>query len=307
MAKFLGIDGGGTKTTCAVGDESGILATARSSGSNLVRLGEAATRAALHDAIRQACSMAGVDPSNVAGVCVGAAGAARPEVHQRIAQIIAEVLPCRVQVVGDMEIALQAAFGSGPGVIAIAGTGSIAYGRDSRGATARAGGWGFAVSDEGSGQWIGRCGLSRALRANDEDEHEAPLLARILAAWQLPGLDDLIPAANASPPPDFSKLFPVVLGAADAGDPLARSVLSQAGEELAQLASIVLRRIFDGPEPNVPLAMAGGVFRQSALVRQVFYNRIRTDFPHVSVNPTVIEPVRGALELARTAGEAPAE
>lgn len=252
--------------------------------------------------------MAGVDPSTVAGVCVGAAGAARPEVHQRIAQIIGEVLSCRIQVVGDMEIALQAAFGSGPGVITIAGTGSIAYGRDSRGATARAGGWGFAVSDEGSGQWIGRCGLSRALRAKDEDEREAaPLLARILTAWQLPAFDDLIPAANASPPPDFSKLFPVVLSAADAGDPLARSVLSQAGEELAQLASIVLRRIFDSPEPNVPLAMAGGVFRQSALVRQIFYNRIRTNFPHVSVNPTVIEPLRGALELARTAGEAPAE
>ena len=244
--------------------------------------------------------MASVEPSEVAGACVGAAGAARPEVHQRLVQIISEVLSCRVVVVGDMEVALQAAFGPGPGVITVAGTGSIAYGRDARGSTARAGGWGFAVSDEGSGQWIGRIGLSRALRAKDEHEDPA-LLDRILAAWHLASLDELIPAANASPPPDFSRLFPVVLSAADAGDPLARRVLSQAGEELAQLAAIVLRRIFDGPEPNVPLAMAGGVFRQSALVRQVFYNRVRMDFPHVSVNPTVVEPVRGALELARAA------
>lgn len=306
MAKFLGIDGGGTKTTCAIGDESGILATSRSGGSNLVRLGEAATRAGLHDAIRQACSMAGIEPSAVTGACVGAAGAAHPEIQQRMAQIVSEVLSCRIVVVGDMEIALQAAFGSGPGVITIAGTGSIAYGRDSQGATARAGGWGFAVSDEGSGQWIGRHGLSRALRAKDERENP-PLLARILSAWHLLSIDDLVPAANASPPPDFSKLFPVVLAAADAGDPLARSVLSQAGEELAQLAGIVLRRIFNGPEPNVPLAMAGGVFRQSALVRQVFYNRVRMNFPQVSVNPTVIEPVRGALDLARAAQDAQSE
>ena len=306
MAKFLGIDGGGTKTTCAIGDESGILATARSSGSNLVRLGEAATRAGLHDAIRQACSMAGIEPSAVTGACVGAAGAAHPEIQQRMIRIVSEVLSCRIVVVGDMEIALQAAFGPGSGVITIAGTGSIAYGRDSHGATARAGGWGFAVSDEGSGQWIGRCSLSRALRAKDEHE-DAPLLTRILAAWRLAAIDDLIPAANASPPPDFSNLFPVVQAAADAGDQLARSVLSQAGEELAQLASIVLRHVLDGPEPNVPLAMAGGVFRQSALVRQVFYNRVRTNFPQVAVNPTVVEPVRGALDLARAAQDAQPE
>lgn len=221
--------------------------------------------------------------------------------------MLAELLPGKVCVVGDMEIALQAAFGAGPGVITIAGTGSISFGRDAEGRTLRIGGWGFAISDEGSGQWIGRSAVSRSLRARDDGE-STMLLDRILSAWNLNAFEDLIPLANASPPPDFSALFPTVLTVADAGDPLARRVLSDAGEELARLATTVIRRLFPRPEPTVPLAMTGGVFRQSALVRQVFYNRVCTDFPHAAVNPTVIEPVRGALALARLAvGQPPAQ
>jgi glucosamine kinase len=232
--------------------------------------------------------------------CVGLAGAGRPEIDRNVLRILGEVLQCRTQVVGDMEIAFHAAFGPGPGVITIAGTGSIAYGRDVQGCTTRAGGWGSAVSDEGSGQWIGRSALTTVLRARDEGE-DPTLLGQILAAWDLPSLDELIPAANAQPAPDFAALFPAVLAAAESGDPLSRAVLSRAGAELAQLAAVVIRRLFPGPQHSVPVAMAGGVFRQSALVRQVFYNRVRADFPQVSLNPTVIEPVRGALDLARIA------
>ena len=306
MALYLGIDGGGTKTTCAIGDDNSILATAQSGGSNPIRLGDAAARTSLHDAIRQVCARAGVDPAAITSVCMGASGGGHSDKSRRLEQIIGELLPGKVCVVGDMEIALRAAFGAGPGVITIAGTGSIAFGRDAEGHTLRIGGWGFAISDDGSGQWIGRTAVSRALRARDDGE--APvLLARILSAWKLDAFDDLIPVANASPPPDFSALFPTVLAVADAGDLLARAVLSDAGEELARLATTVIRRLFPGAKPTVPLAMTGGVFRQSALVRQVFYNRVRADFPHAAVNPTVIEPVRGALELARlVAGQPPA-
>jgi len=300
VALFLGIDGGGTKTTCAIGDDNNILATAESGGSNPIRSGDATARTSLHDAIRQVCAGAGVDPAAISSACMGASGGAHSEKSRRLEQILAELLPGKVCVLGDMEIALQAAFGAGPGVITIAGTGSISFGRDAGGRTLRIGGWGFAISDEGSGQWIGRTAVSRALRARDDGEAPA-LLPRILNAWKLDAFDGLIPVANSSPPPDFSALFPTVLAAADAGDPLARSVLSDAGVELARLATTVIRLLSPGPEPGVPLAMTGGVFRQSALVRQVFYNRVRSDYPQAAVNPTVIEPVRGALELARLA------
>jgi len=297
VAIFLGIDGGGTKTTCVVGDETLVLATATAGGSNVIRLGEEQARRALHESIQQACRMANITLEQVHRVCVGMAGAARPQIGEIARRILAEILSGEILVVGDMVIALDAAFGKGPGIVAIAGTGSIAYGRNSQGGTARAGGWGFAVSDEGSGHWIGRSAVSAILRAHDEGMGSG-LFKVVSKAWNLSTLGDLVRAANATPPPDFANLCSEIMAAADSGDISARTVLTQAGAELAALAKIVIARIFEN-ELNVRVAMAGGVFRNSALVRQVFYNSLRSEFPHAAVVPTVIEPVKGALEIAR--------
>jgi N-acetylglucosamine kinase-like BadF-type ATPase len=227
------------------------------------------------------------------------AGAARPVISSVVKEMIAEIYKGEVVVVGDMVIAMEAAFGNKPGVVVIAGTGSIAYGRNKDGHTARAGGWGFAISDEGSGHWIGRTAVSAVMRAQDEDEASPTGLAvNILHAWHLQTLDELVRAANAAPSPEFSNLFPHILAAADGGDPIARTVLTQAGAELAGLAKIVIGRLFE-ESPNVPVAMSGGVFGNSALVRNVFYNSLRSEYPQATVGGTVIEPVVGALELAR--------
>src|ERR1700739_1327208 len=153
MSFYLGIDGGGTKTRCAIGDDTSVLATSVSGGSNVVRLGEARAREALHAAVLQACAEVKISPEKIRAICIGAAGAARPAMAASVRRILAEITPAGVEVIGDMEVALEAAFGSGPGVITIAGTGSIVYGRDATGRTVRAGGWGFAISDEGSGHW----------------------------------------------------------------------------------------------------------------------------------------------------------
>jgi len=303
VAIFLGIDGGGSKTSCVVGDENSVLGSGTAAGSNVIRVGEAQAREALATAIRQACTVANVNPAQIDRACLGLAGAARPEISALVRRLVSELVPGEIEVVGDTVIALEAAFGSGAGVIAIAGTGSIAYGRGPDGQTARAGGWGFAISDEGSGHWIGRAAVAAVLRAHDEAESEAanpPLLTKIMKSWQVETRERMALAANASPPPDFSALLPAVLSAADAGDTLARTVLTQAGTELAAVAKIVIRRLFPDAD-SVPVAMSGGVFRSSALVRQVFYNSLRSEYPNASVIATVIEPVRGALELARKA------
>jgi glucosamine kinase len=300
VAIYLGIDGGGTKTTCAVGDEGSVLGTATSGGSNVTRVGEARAREALHAAVREACRLAKVDPAQVESACVGLSGAGRTEVRDAVVRMMAEVIGGRVRVVSDLETTLEAAFGGGPGVITIAGTGSIAYGRDARGYTARSGGWGWAISDEGSGQWVGRRAVSVVLGAKDAGENP-PLLETILNVWELTTLDELVRSANASPPADFSSLFPLVLVAGEAGDGLAHGVLNEAGIELAALAKNVIRRLFAGVG-SVPVAMSGGVFRQSEVVREVFYNEVIADFPHASVHPAVVEAVQGALALARKAG-----
>jgi N-acetylglucosamine kinase-like BadF-type ATPase len=119
-----------------------------------------------------------------------------------------------------------------------------------------------------------------------------------MKSWRLLTRESLVLAANGTPSPDFAALFPVVLASADSGDRIARDVLAQAGSHLAELAGIVIRRLFPD-SGTVPVAMSGGVFGSSALVRQAFYNDLRSERPDAALNPGVIDPVRGALELAR--------
>jgi len=297
---YLGIDAGGTKTRCALGDEITVLATSASAGSNLVRSGAAPSREALHASVREVCAAANISPHQITRICIGAAGGARPQIAVKIRGILAELTTAEVEVAGDMVIALESAFGSGPGVIAIAGTGSIVYGRDAAGHTARAGGWGFAVSDEGSGHWIGRRAVSAILHAHDESK-ETTLTTLVLQAFNVQTLDELIPTVNGLPPPEFPRLFPVVLRAAEAGDSLARSLLAEAGAELARLTAIVIRRLI--APAHGPVAMTGSVFRQSAEVRQVFYNILQRDFPGLEIRPDLVNPVEGALARARKAGQ----
>ena len=317
MAYYLGIDGGGTKTRCVLADETMVLATAMSGGSNIVRLGETQAREALHTAVRQVCATANLSPAQISAVCIGAAGADRPEIVAKIRAILVELisetapetaLP-KIEVVGDMTIALEAAFGAGPGVIAIAGTGSIAYGRDANGHTARAGGWGFAVSDEGSGHWIGRRAISAILSAHDQGL-ETTLSAMVLHAWKLNTLDELVQQANSTPPPDFPRLFPIVLRAADKDDSVARSLLTDAGAKLGSLAAIVVHRLAHNtpaamltgsmlPVATLPVAMTGSVFRQSPDVRRVFCNTLQTSLPGIDVRQDIVDPIEGALARAR--------
>ena len=309
---YLGIDGGGTKTTCAVGDESRLLATATAGPSNIVRVGEAQARESLQQSVRQACAAAGITPAQVSRTCVGGSGAARPELAEIVRRSLAEILPTPIDVFGDMQIALEAAFDTGPGVIVNAGTGSFAYGRDQQGAAVRAGGWGFAIGDEGSAHWIGRAAVNAVLRAADpriadlrdgtpksDSLPGSSLSAALLKVWGVTSFADLARAANSIPPPDFAALFPAVSASAD---DLAKQVLSSAGWDLASVSIVVIRRLFGKDHTGcVPVAITGGVFRHAPLVRQVFYNELRTLEPRAEVNPQVVEPVEGALRMARRA------
>ena len=274
-------------------------------GSNIVRLGEQQAREALHTAIRQACITAKISPSQIRAVCIGAAGAGRPETAAKIRGILEELIPGipreKIEVAGDAVIALEAAFGAGSGVIAIAGTGSIVYGRDATGNVARAGGWGFAISDEGSGHWIGRRAIALAMTARDEGL-ETALTDGILQAWKFNTIDELVQRANATPPPDFPPLFRAVLHAAEEGDAIAGELLVDAGTRLAALAAIVVRRLAPAAPLTIaalPIAMTGSVFRQSHQVRQIFYDTLQKNFPGIDVRPDLVDPVEGALDRAK--------
>ncbi|MBV8052284.1 MAG: hypothetical protein JOZ80_13920 [Acidobacteriaceae bacterium] len=302
MSFFLGIDGGGSTTRCVVGDDNSVLGRGEAGPSNLVRVGERNAEDAITAAIKQACSEAKIELSKIQCSCIGVAGGARSETADQVRRILLNVVQGDIEIVGDMVIALEAAFGSEPGVIVIAGTGSIAYGRNRAGETARAGGWGFAISDEGSAHWIGRAVVSQAMRANDEGQ-KVEVITEILKAWRIDSFEQMVMAANASPTADFARLLPIAVAAADHNDVVARDVLTRAGRELARLARTVISRLFANKE-DVRVALAGGVFGNAALVRQVFYNQLRLSHPKILANQTIVEPVLGALEIARKGANA---
>lgn len=298
MSFFLGIDGGASKTSCIIGDEYNILGRGVAGSSNLIRVSEDFAAQSLKSAISEACSQANISPLHISRSCVGAAGSDREEVRSKIHRIVGSYVAGPVQVVGDMVLTLEAAFEDGVGVAVIAGTGSIAYGRNSKNQTARAGGWGHAVSDEGSGYWIGRKAVSEALRARDKGrDSSSTLLSELMQALGVGSHEQLIVKVNGSPPPDFAALVPVVIRHSGS-DEISRRILKQAGEELSELAIIVTRAVFQD-SGNVPVAMSGGVFANSEIVREVFYNSLLSKRQEISCDHSVVEPVMGALKLAR--------
>src|SRR5438105_15454389 len=137
----LGIDAGGTKTVCLLADEHGtILSAARGSGANLHIAGELAVEKVLHEVMEQAIGDRPVVP---AAICLGIAGVDREDEAQTVRAIMRRIgYKSRTLVVNDALIALVAAAGDAPGVVIIAGTGAIVYGRNGNGEAARAGGWG---------------------------------------------------------------------------------------------------------------------------------------------------------------------
>jgi len=300
MPFVLGIDGGGSKSTVAVSDGASVLATKTAGGCNLNSVSFECAHAALAEAVGGALSSAGISASSVLGVCAGVAGAASPEVAGRIAAILAELLPSSsIQVVGDTVIALEALFPGRPGLVCISGTGSIAFGRNERGEMARAGGWGRLVSDEGSGNWIGQRAISQCLRALDMGR-SSYLTTGIMQHWRIATREQLLQRCHRDQIPSFAELFPVVLEAAELGDQIAHEILNSAGMELARIAQVVMRRLWVG-RTGLELAITGGVFENSARIRQVFSNVVRAERPEVHICSGERQPYEGAVFLAQRA------
>ena len=299
MALFLGIDGGGSKTRCVVGDDHRVLGTALTSSCKIQRVGEDEARRALHTVVKEACDAAGVSHNCIERVCIGIAGITDSSAADWVQRTLGQVISAPVEVVGDGMIALEAAFGDAPGCIVVAGTGSIAVGRNEEGKLVRAGGWGPSVSDEGSGHWIGRAAVSATLRAYDSGKNTA-LLPAIMDAWHVSDRQEFTRMASSSPPPDFVQLFPKVLQVAEMGDATATEIIMRAGFELAELAMVVIRQLWPDSQ-RVRVAVSGGVLQNSRMIRQVFASTLRCARPEAALTFGNIEAVMGALMLARKA------
>ena len=296
MAFFLGIDGGGSKTECMVGDETAVLGWATSGSSKSVRVGEEAAAAALREGVERACAAAGVAASQIERTCIGVSGASQADYVAFIRRLLGEIVGGEIEVIGDTEVAHHAAFDGGAGVVVISGTGSIAWGRNPQGETARAGGLAPATGDPGSGEWIGRTAIELALLASEHGQ-DTTLLNDLLKAWKLDHAQALARVLRGSPAPDFAALFPII---AVSGDFIARRVLARAGRELSRLAADVLAVLWTSPAA-VEVAMYGGVLENSSEVRDAFGADLFDRYPEARVAPGKRRPAEGALLMARQA------
>src|SRR3954470_19415590 len=180
----LGIDAGGTKTVCVLADANGgVVADARGPGANLHAAGELAVEKVLHEVMEAAI---GDRPIVPAAICLGIAGVDRDDEAQVVRAMMRRIgYKSRVLVVNDALIALVAGARDDPAIVLIAGTGSIAYGRNGSGEAARAGGWGHMIGDEGSGYWIGREALAAVMRGADGRGPITDLTGEILSRFEI--------------------------------------------------------------------------------------------------------------------------
>ena len=300
MAYFLGIDAGGTKTDYVLADETRELARVRSGTIKRMRTDSETATANLDSALAELTAISGVPLHSIARTCIGTAGETVPLVTDFLRQSITARISGELILMGDVEIALDAAFRGGPGVLVLAGTGSNVAGRTKNGTLTTAGGWGPALADQGSGHRIGHQALRAAFLAKDEDQPTA-LLDAILEFWNLPSIDLLIEFANSRPSPDFSSLTQLVLKLANSGDAVASAVLKSEGEDLALLVRLVVRRLqaADGYGELPSVAFAGSIMQKVKPVREALIASLRTEFPAIQTLDGVIDPTVGALWRAR--------
>jgi len=298
MGYLLGIDGGGTRTAAWLTDErKGVLARVEAGPSNPVKAGFASAQHEILRAYRQACRQARTRPGMLDAVCVGLAGSDSPDVHGRLLRWLRKAIPARAYLLtSDTEVALSAALGHAPGIVVIAGTGSISYGRDQQGRQLRCGGWGSLFDDAGAGYDLGRKAVGCALRALDGRGKTTRLAASLCRELGLGRLTDAV--ARPYAPQDIAALFPVVLREAMNGDRVARELCNQAAEDLAALALTLIAR-FEWKRRAVRVICAGGVFRSSPMIRRRFAREVHAQAPKAQVSLLRREPVEGALFLAR--------
>jgi N-acetylglucosamine kinase-like BadF-type ATPase len=294
----LGIDAGGSKTVCQLGDPEGrVLSEARGPGANLQSAGELDVEKVLHDLITTA--LEGID-ATPAAICLGMAGVDRPGDARVVGGILSRLCrTSRALIVNDALIALEAGAPDQAGLVLISGTGSICYGRDDRNRAARAGGWGHILGDEGSGYWIGRQALRAVLRASDARGPRTALAPRLLEYYGVSRENELVhPVYDGGMKPKAIALLASLVGeVAEQGDEVAVRILDVGADELASSAVSVATRL--GLQQSAfPLPMAGGAFHSVPSLRERVMNRLRVSLPQARVELLSREPATGAVRLA---------
>jgi N-acetylglucosamine kinase-like BadF-type ATPase len=307
MTYFLGVDGGASKTAALVTNEQGQpLGDGLAGPSNHLRVGIETAARNIERAVNRALVAADVASREIVWAYCGIAGADHPAHRQEVVDSLNVFFPRgNFTVDNDARIALSGAIGFGVGVVVIAGTGSVAFGRNGAGEEARAGGWGPTIGDEGSAYGIGRAGLMAIMRAYD-GRGPATMMAELLSRDQkmTPAELPRMVYATTTQVDDIARFSRLVIEAAAAGDAVARSILEEGGRELGAAVLAVARRL-KIVDRQFPVAYVGGAFHAGDLLIGPMKETILGQASHAVISAPIRTPVEGAAMMAIRASAHP--
>lgn len=294
----LGIDGGATHVRAlAVAASGKVVGYGEGGPCNLSCYSSEQVEASLRGAVLAA--LGPVDAAATAYAVAGLAGASLPGNAAGYRSILNKLGLSAVDVISDAEAALAAGRSEGAAIVLIAGTGSIACGRDDAGRTARAGGWGHGLGDAGSGAWVGLRAVDAALRALEGRGPRTKLESVIAQSLGLAHVSDVKAeaACGRMTPARLASLAGDVAHAALQGDGAARRIMDEAARELALLAASVGRQL-GLSRGTVPVVKAGGMFRLEGPFTGDVQQHLRAMMPEAVLVDPEMTPVQGAAYLA---------
>ncbi|ALC91437.1 hypothetical protein AM500_17795 [Bacillus sp. FJAT-18017] len=296
----LGIDGGGTKTKGVIADRFGKVYASETVGATnhngvdlkVVERELAVLFSSLKSQDEKSVSM-------LHTVFAGMSGVDRPEARATMEKLLTNFVSADVRVIVDNDAvnALYSGTLGVPGIVQIAGTGSITFGINAEGNRQRVGGWGYLIDDEGSGYDIGRAALNAVFKAYDGRGPTTILTDSVLGHFGVADVPDLIRFVyeTGKSRSAIAPLSKYVTDAAAQHDEVAQQIIQDAGSKFAEAIGCLKKKLFKDPTEPIPVVMAGGVFHREDLLKPIIYEKLQKLNIEVQLIKPAIAPVGGAV------------
>ncbi|MEX2117836.1 MAG: BadF/BadG/BcrA/BcrD ATPase family protein [Bacteroidota bacterium] len=303
----IGIDGGGTKTTAILADSSGAVLAEESGGpSNFQIMGTEKAAGNLFTLVTNLCQKTGRPIAEVHAVVAGLTGAGRESDQERMRAALQDharnfgVQFARMRIDSDARVALEGAFEGAGGIILIAGTGSIAFGKTPEGEVLRTGGWGRFIGDEGSGYAIGRDAFAAVSKELDGRGRKTRLTQLMADRFGLSGQERIIEEIYKNNF-DIASIAPLVIQGAMDHDLECERILNRAAFELSELVrglTLRMEQATRGPRQKIPLSFIGGLLIAESVFTKIVKHKIEFSLPQIIVRKPQATPAYGAVLIA---------
>lgn len=304
---FLGIDGGGTKTTGVLSDLDGNeIRAKKGKPGNPAVLGKESFSRNIEQLLQDL--LQNLPAPGVKGTTIGLAGAGREAEKRMAKEVLSEIGLGNCTILTDVELLYYSVHRAEPGIVISSGTGSVCMVQDEEGHLRQLGGWGYLLGDEGSGFDIGRMAIRNALTEAERGEKVSPLTAELLGFYQVKQASELITRVHASANPQnlVASCAQLVCGQCNAGEVNALLIIESAAQALIQQAISAIEHLPGGSDCKI--ALTGGLLRHGSPIRKQFLNQAHHFGLKFNLVEPSVQPAAGAvIHAINRAGESVSE